>query len=241
LGDISAEDEAEVMETYTQFQRADLANFARHVPCGLLIEKGAPGTGKTTALNKLVELQWRQGKKVGCYAPTNSAVNNFMGRALQNSKDPDGRLFIRMRSRNTEYRAISSQFSPESMEGGPQQNRYKARLGYQWEGSMGAAVCQLAGVEPMNNRIINGIRLKNDHTTLGDLLRMRKSDRKSKDKSQLKRLVSEAAAELVKAADGVFMTLTQAGSAWGRAVINAAEVCAVDEVAAALEVEILPA
>jgi hypothetical protein len=40
LGDISPEDEAEVMETCTQFQRADLANFARHIPCGLLIDKG---------------------------------------------------------------------------------------------------------------------------------------------------------------------------------------------------------
>ena len=53
---------------------------------------------------------------------------------------------------------------------------------------------------------------------------MQKSDRKSKDKRQLKRLVSEAAAELVKAADAVFMALTQTGSAWGRAVVNAAEV-----------------
>jgi hypothetical protein len=39
-------------------------------------------------------MQWRQGQKVGCYAPTNSAVNNFMGRALQNQEDTDGRLFI---------------------------------------------------------------------------------------------------------------------------------------------------
>jgi hypothetical protein len=129
LGDISAEDEAEVMETCTQFQRADLANFARHVPCGLLIEKGAPGTSRTTALNKLVELQWRQGKKVGCYAPTNSAVNNSMGRALQNSKDPDRRLFTRMWSPNAEYRAISTRFSPESMEEGPQQTVASQNLG----------------------------------------------------------------------------------------------------------------
>jgi superfamily I DNA and/or RNA helicase len=106
---------------------------------------------------------------------------------------------------------------------------------------MGAAVCQLPGVEPTNNYTINGIRPKNHFTTAGDLNLMQKSDRKSKDKRQLKRLVSEEVAELVKAADGVFMILTQAGSAWGRAVVNAAEVCAVDEAAAALEVEILPA
>jgi hypothetical protein len=73
---------------------------------------------------------------------------------------------------------------------------------------MGAAVCQLAGVEPTNNRIMNRIRLKNKYTTPGDLIRMRKSDRKSKNKRQLKRLVSGAVAELVKATDGVFMTLT---------------------------------
>jgi len=106
---------------------------------------------------------------------------------------------------------------------------------------MGAAVCQLAGVEPTNNQIISGTGLKNDYTTAGDLTLMQKSDRKFKDKRQLKRLVSEAVAELVKAADGVFMTLTQAGSPWRRAVVNATEVCAVDEAAAALEVEILPA
>jgi hypothetical protein len=105
---------------------------------------------------------------------------------------------------------------------------------------MGAAVCQLPGVEPTNNYTINGIRPKNHFTTAGDLNLMQKLDRKSKDKRQLKRLVSEAVAELVKAADGVFMTLTQAGSAWGRAVVNAAEVYAVDKAAAALEVEILP-
>jgi hypothetical protein len=55
-----------------------------------------------------------------------------MARALQNSKDPDGRLFIRMWSPNAEYRAISTRFLPESMEEGPQQNRYKSKLGYQW-------------------------------------------------------------------------------------------------------------
>jgi hypothetical protein len=105
------------------------------------------------------------------------------------------------------------------MEEGPQQSRYKSKLGYRWQGSMGAAICQLAGVEPTNNRIISGTGLKNDSTTAGDLTLMQKSDRKSKDKRQLKQLVSEAVAEPVKAADGVFMALTQAGSAWGRALV----------------------
>jgi hypothetical protein len=46
---------------------------------------------------------------------------------------------------------------------------------------------------------------------------------------------------LIHAADGMFMTLTQAGSVWGRAAIQYADVIAIDEAAAALEVELLSA
>ena len=68
---------------------------------------------------------------------------------------------------------------------------------------------------------------------------MKPIQRKNKENNRLKRLVSEAVADLMAVADGVFMTLTQAG--WGRAVVNSADVCAIDEAAAALEAEILSA
>jgi hypothetical protein len=200
------------MSTATPTQKPELLQFASAVPNGLLIEKGVPGTGKTTALNMIIESQWRQYLRVSCFALTNSAVNNFMARAIKQSKEPDSRLFIRMWSPNMEYRAIrsrsSGQLSPDSLE----PNRYLSKLGYQWEGSMGAAACQLAGVEPTQNQSIRKLRNHKNYEELGKFITMPMKSRKARENNRPKHLVSEAVADLIKAAHGIFMTLTRAGS-----------------------------
>jgi hypothetical protein len=54
-------------------------------------------------------------------------------------------------------------------------------------------------------------------------------------------LFREAVNDIIQRAYGVFMILTQAGSQWGRALVDVCAVVAIDEVAAALDEEIFPA
>jgi len=91
-------------------------------------------------------------------------------------------------------------------------------------------VCELPGVCESQIELIQQMRAANNYAELRCLLLMEESEREERTstKKRSSRLFREAINYIIQTADGVFVTLTQAGSQWGRALVDACDVVAID-------------
>jgi hypothetical protein len=91
-------------------------------------------------------------------------------------------------------------------------------------------VCELTGVCESKIEVIQQMRATKNYGELRCLLLMEKSEREERTstKKRSSRLFREAINDIIQAADGVFVTPTQAGSQCGRTLVDACNVVGID-------------
>ena len=239
FSDVPQEDETKIMQQCTQLQQTQMNEVATHSPCGLLIMEGPPGTRKTIALVHLLLLQFAAGQKVSAHALANGATTNLAQRLISAAEKlyPGKHLIIRMWSDTLESRIIDrcDPATIASIITGSTKSRRQVK--YDFHISLAAAVCQIGGLYPTSNPEIINLRDSLEFKPLVDVMQVPIADRGPEQKRTLKHFVHNAIQVIWRLAYAVLSTTTMAGCRWVQQYANLAEICAIDEAAAATEIE----
>jgi AAA domain len=228
-----------LLASCTQVQRAQVNDFCRRVPCGVLPVLGAAGVGKTTFVAKLVVMQMAAGRPVEVFTASNVAATNIAKRIAACMCHPDEYVVVRPWSPHLEEDAVLRYAAHYALIDWQIQRSNPLRGHSNWVPELSTAqwVINLLQAIPTTNAKL--LQMRAQHQYFIKVINQHPANRMPEDQERLRSYVRCLCKAVILNADAICGTTTSAMGDWVKHFLKIMKCVVIDEAGAAVVSEIM--